>query len=223
MIDILYEDESLLVCVKPSGTLSELSDSPVSLPNMLCRDRKAAGEELVLYPIHRLDREVCGAIVFAKNEYCAKKLSEAVTSREIRKEYLAIIEGTPADKSATLCDLLFKDSSKNKSFVVKRERRGVKKASLSYNTLASRNGTSLISIELHTGRTHQIRVQFSSRGHSVLGDRKYGSSIKDSQIALCSHRLTFSHPKTKKTLDVVYTPTAEGLWATYASELAQLQ
>jgi len=211
MIEILYEDKSILVCIKPAGTLSEMSDKENSLPRMICAERALD----TLYPVHRLDREVSGVMLFAKTEEAAAKLSADVSERRLKKEYIAIVEGEMEKESDTLVDLLFKDSAKNKSYVVKRERKGVKKASLFYETVAKKNGTTLVRIELHTGRTHQIRVQFSSRGHAVLGDRKYGSSLKSDEIALCSHKLTFCHPKTKKEMSFSHTPEHVGLWDTY--------
>lgn len=208
MINILFEDGSILVCVKPAGTLSELSDAENSLPRIICNERALD----TLFPVHRLDREVSGVMLFAKTEDAAKKLSADVAERKIKKEYIAIVEGEIEKESDTLVDLLFKDSAKNKSYVVKRERKGVKKASLYYETIEKKNGTTLVRIELHTGRTHQIRVQFSSRGHAVLGDRKYGSDIKSNEIALCSHKLTFNHPKTKKEMSFSYMPEKTGIW-----------
>ena len=208
MINVLYEDGSILVCVKPAGTLSELCDKENSLPRIICNERALD----TLYTIHRLDREVSGVILYAKTSDAAKKLSADVAEHRIKKEYIAMVEGELDADSATLVDLLFKDSSKNKSYVVKRERKGVKKASLFYETLSKNADTSLVRIELHTGRTHQIRVQFSSRGHAVLGDRKYGSSLKSDEIALCSHKLTFNHPKTKKEMSFSFTPKKTGIW-----------
>lgn len=219
MIDILFEDESILVCVKPSGTLSEHSESRLSLPRIIAQEAPAP---ITLYTVHRLDKEVSGVMVYAKTQSAAKILSDAVSSRQIKKEYLAIVEGIPKEDSGTLVDLLFKDSSKNRSYVVKRERKGVKKASLFYQTLASKDTTSLVKIDLHTGRTHQIRVQFSSRGHSLLGDRKYGSKTKSNSIALCSYRLEFSHPISKKLLSFSHIPTCDPLWHTYQKELSEI-
>ena len=210
MVKILFEDGSILVCVKPAGTLSELSDKENSLPRIICAERALD----TLHTVHRLDREVCGVILYAKTPEAAKKLSADIAERRIKKEYIAIVEGELEKESDTLADLLFKDSTKNKSFVVKRERKGVKKASLYYETIAKNSETSLVRIELHTGRTHQIRVQFSSRGNAVLGDRKYGSSQKSDEIALCSHKLTFNHPKTKKEMSFSYIPPSEGIWET---------
>lgn len=221
MNNVLFEDSDILVYSKPHGTLSELSDSPISLPKMICDERQKNGEKLTLYPIHRLDKEVSGAILFAKTQSAARALSEAVARGELKKTYLAVIEGIPEKESDTLIDLLFKDSSKNKSFVVKRERRGVKKAILSYSLISSRNDTSLVKIELMTGRTHQIRVQFSSRGHSVVGDRKYGSKQTSPAITLCCHTLELVHPKTNERLSIRYIPK-DTMWDTYEDDLKKL-
>ena len=208
MIEILFEDADILVCIKPAGYLSESSgDSARSLPHALAA-QQGTGE---LFTVHRLDREVSGVMVYAKNKAAAARLSAQVADRSFEKEYLAVIEGVPAEDEATLVDLLFKDSRKNKSFVVDKKRAGVKDASLSYKTLAKGDGRALVCIKLHTGRTHQIRVQFASRKMPVLGDGKYGSSVRSSEIALASCSIKFNHPRTNKTVEFTYTPTGD-MW-----------
>ena len=221
MIDILYQDRDILVCIKPSGTLSESCEDSHSLPKMIEEQSAALGAPISLFAVHRLDREVFGVMVFAKNREAAAKLSALVSERRFHKEYLAVVEGVPEKGSDTLKDLLFRDTKKNKTYTVDRKRAGVKEASLEYTTLGSRDGRSLAKIILHTGRTHQIRVQFASRGHSVAGDRKYGSSLKAASgaIALCSHKIEFSHPTTKKTLSFSYTPNPEYPWDGYETLL----
>ncbi len=206
MIEILFEDADILVCIKPAGYLSESSgESARSLPHAL-----AAQQEVdELFTVHRLDREVSGVMVYAKNKSAAARLSAQVADRSFEKEYLAVIEGVPAEDEATLTDLLFKDSRKNKSFVVDKKRAGVKDASLSYKTLTKGDGRALVRIKLHTGRTHQIRVQFASRKMPVLGDGKYGSSVRSSEIALASCSIKFKHPRTNKTVEFTYTPTGD--------------
>jgi 23S rRNA pseudouridine1911/1915/1917 synthase len=168
-----------------------------------------AGEErgAELFAVHRLDREVSGVMVYAKTPTAAAELSRQVADRSFKKEYLALVEGVPEEPSATLSDLLFKDSRKNKSFVVNRKRAGVKEAKLSYETVGDRDGKSLVKIELHTGRTHQIRVQFSSRKMPVLGDGKYGSSVREKEIALASYRIKFKHPRTKESMEFSQLPS----------------
>lgn len=206
-MDILFEDADILVCIKPAGYLSENSESEHSLPRTIAVER-ALPE---LFTVHRLDREVSGVMVYAKNKSAAAKLSAQVADRSFEKEYLAVIEGVPTEDEATLTDLLFKDSRKNKSFVVDRKRAGVKEASLSYKTLAKGDGRALVRVRLHTGRTHQIRVQFSSRKMPVLGDGKYGSSVRAPKIALASCSIKFKHPRTNKSVEFAYTPTGD-MW-----------
>ncbi len=178
-MEILYSDRDLAVCVKPLGLDAE-HDVPAAL-------KEALGGEM--FPIHRLDKNVGGVMVYARTKQAAAALSRAVQEGTMVKEYVAVVHGAPPDQG-NWEDLLWKDSQKNKVFVVKRERRGVKKARLEFKTLTS-GEESLVHIRLHTGRSHQIRVQFSSRGFPLVGDHKYGS--RDEQIApmLFSCRITF--------------------------------
>ena len=178
-MEILYSDRDIAVCVKPVGLNSE-----ADVPNAL---KEALGDEF--FTVHRLDQNVGGVMVYARSKTAAAELSRAIQSGEMIKEYLALVHGAPAE-SGVLEDLLWKDSSKNKVFVVKRERKGVKKAKLEYKTL--RQGEdSLVRIRLHTGRSHQIRVQFSSRGFPLVGDHKYGTRDDASAPYLFSCKLTF--------------------------------
>ncbi len=154
-----------------------------------------------IYPVHRLDKEVGGVMVFAKNQKAAASLSAQVTDRTMEKEYITAVEGCPDEKEGTMEDLLFFDRNKNKSFTVRKERRGVKKALLSYKVMAEKDGISLVSVKLHTGRTHQIRVQFASRKMPIIGDRRYGSKRESKIIALWSCRISFVHPVTKERME----------------------
>ena len=176
-MEILYSDPEIVVCVKPVGM-----DSEHEVPQAL------GGE---IYPIHRLDKNVGGVMVYAKKKTAAAALSKAVQEGTMVKEYVAMVHGAPPE-AGDWEDLLWKDSAKNKVFVVKRERRGVKKARLEYKRL--REGeTSLVRIRLHTGRSHQIRVQFSSRGFPLVGDHKYGSRDEKSEPMLFSCCLSFPY------------------------------
>ena len=208
-MDILFEDKHLIFAVKPVGVLSQRGDGE----NMIDLLGDGRGE---IFPIHRLDKNVGGVMVFAKTKAAAAKLSDMVQKNEIRKEYLAVVCGVPQEKSAVLKDLLFKDSSKNKSFVVKRMRKGVKEASLEYETLGTveDGGTplSLLKILLHTGRTHQIRVQFSSRKLPLLSDRRYGGKSAECEAALFSHSLTLRHPFTGEMLHFEAQPNNTYPW-----------
>ena len=160
---ILYADREIAVCIKPVGL-----DSENQVPDAL---KEQLGGNI--FTVHRLDRNVGGVMVYARTKSAAAALSKAIQDGTMVKEYVAIVHGTPPE-SGDWNDLLWKDSKKNKVFVVKRQRDGVKAARLEYRTLRS-GETSLVRIRLHTGRSHQIRVQFSSRGFPLVGDHKYGA------------------------------------------------
>ena len=160
-MEILFENKDLAVCVKPVG-LDSQADVPQALMQTL-------GD--TFYPVHRLDKNVGGVMVYARNKATAAALSQLIQNGQMVKEYVAQVHGTPPE-TGDWTDLLFKDSAKNKVFVVKRERKGVKKARLEFARLED---PSQVRIRLHTGRSHQIRVQFSSRGFPLVGDHKYGS------------------------------------------------
>ena len=178
-MDILYSDRDLAVCIKPVGL-----DSEAEVPAEL---KKALGGEI--FPIHRLDKNVGGVMVFARTKQAAAALSKAVQEGQMIKEYVAMVHGTPPE-TGDWEDFLFKDSRKNKVFAVKKERKGVKYARLEFHRL-SEGETSLVHIRLHTGRSHQIRVQFSSRGFPLVGDHKYGSRDEKLEPMLFSFRITF--------------------------------
>lgn len=190
---ILYSDDYIVVCIKPVGVLSQADMNGGE--SMITELSNMFGCEI--YPLHRLDKGVAGVMVYAKTKFAAAELSKDIAEHRFKKEYLAVVKGMP-DQSGEMVDLLFKDSKKNKSYVVNRMRKGVKEAKLEYTLLYTDGQRSLVRILLHTGRTHQIRVQFSSRKMPLLGDRKYGGSNDYQNIALLSYRLTFKHPKTKE-------------------------
>ena len=176
---ILYSDKDLAVCIKPVGL-----DSEAAVPAAL---KDALGGEV--FPIHRLDQNVGGVMVFARTKAAAAALSKAVQEGRMVKEYVAMVHGTPPE-SGDWEDHLFKDSRKNKVFAVKKERKGVKYARLEFRRLTA-GEQSLVRIRLHTGRSHQIRVQFSSRGFPLVGDHKYGSRDAATAPMLFSCRITF--------------------------------
>ena len=178
-MEILYSDKNIAVCVKPVGLDSE-GEVPAALKEVL------GGE---IFPIHRLDKNVGGVMVYARTKQAAASLSKAVQEGTMVKEYVALVHGTPPE-SGDWEDLLWKDSRKNKVFVVKRQRGGVKKARLEFQRLAA-GEESLVHVRLHTGRSHQIRVQFSSRGFPLVGDHKYGSRDEHTAPLLFSCRISF--------------------------------
>lgn len=178
-MEILYADREIAVCVKPVG-LDSQEQVPAELAKMI------GG---TFYPVHRLDLNVGGVMVYAHTKGAAAALSKAIQDGTMVKEYVAMVHGTPP-KVGDWEDLLFKDSGRNKVFVVKRMRGGVKKARLQFNRL-SQGETSLVRIRLHTGRSHQIRVQFSSRGYPLVGDHKYGAHDEATAPMLFSCCISF--------------------------------
>lgn len=194
--DVLYQDKDLVVCRKAPGLLSE-GEGPDSLVTLL--SHQCGGP---VYPVHRLDRGAAGLMVFARSQASAAALSRAVQEKRLNKEYFALVSGVPTPAAGEMTDFLFKDSQKGKVFPVKRPRKGVREARLTYRTLWSGGAepVSLVRIRLDTGRTHQIRVQFSSRGMPLLGDGKYGSRVKG-ELALFSCALGFPHPVTGQRME----------------------
>ena len=191
-MEILYSDKQIAVLVKPVGL-----DSEAEVPAAL---KEALGGEV--FPIHRLDKNVGGVMVYARTKTSAAALSKAVQEGTMVKEYVATVHGTPPE-TGDWEDFLFKDSRKNKVFVVKRERKGVKKARLEFRRLTE-GETSLVRIRLHTGRSHQIRVQFSFRGFPLVGDHKYGSRDTATAPMLYSCKITF--PYQGKTVEFEHLP-----------------
>lgn len=207
-IKIIYEDKFIVVCIKPAGIESENGGMPAML-----KEQCSAAE---IFPVHRLDKAVSGLMVFAKTKLAASRLSASISSGTMQKEYLAVLPGRPEADEAVLRDLLYRDAAKNKSYVVKRERRGVKSAELEYRLLQTAGELSLVRIRLHTGRTHQIRVQFSSRALPLLGDIKYGSKVRGCGIALFSCALSFPHPKSGLQMQFEARPANEFPWDSFS-------
>ena len=209
-VQILFQDESILVCLKPPGVLSETGGMPELL-------EAAAGGSV--FCVHRLDRAVGGVMVYARTKEAAAALSAAIAAGRMEKRYLAVVCGRPAEEKARLKDLLYHDSGRNKSYVVRRMRRGVREAELEYETLGSaeRDGEtlSLLLVTLYTGRSHQIRVQFASRALPLVGDGRYGSPLRDCEIALWSHALTFPHPATGEKMRFSAPPPGSFPWTEF--------
>ena len=191
-LTVLYDDAHLVVCVKPAGILSEDDGSPRCMPQLLREHYRALGQSEEVFAVHRLDREVGGVMVYSRRPAVTGKLTGLVSQRQMEKEYLAVLTGHPQSPADTLTDLLFRDAKCNKSYVVSR---------------------------MHTGRTHQIRVQFSSRGLPLLGDRRYGSRDEQCRTALWSWKLSFRHPVTGKPLTCTHLPPDEYPWNLFQENL----
>ncbi len=179
-MEILYSDREIAVCIKPVGLDSE-TEVPAEIKRTLGGD---------VFTVHRLDKNVGGVMVYARTKAAAAALSQAIQEGRMVKEYVALVHGTPPARGDWE-DFLWKDSRKNKVFVVKRVRAGVKKARLEFTRLQE-GETTLVRIRLHTGRSHQIRVQFSSRGYPLVGDHKYGARDERTAPQLFSCCLRFS-------------------------------
>ena len=197
-MEILYKDNHIVVCIKPSGVLSAKDLSGAKNMTDILSQELGTNE---IYPVHRLDREVSGVMVYALTGLAAARLSADASDKDkFKKVYYAVVGGHIKEPKGVFEDLLFKDTKRSKSFVVPKLRKGVKKAKLEYELLESIDDKSLVKVTLHTGRTHQIRVQFASRKLPLIGDRKYGGAKSEKAIALRSVSLSFEHPITKEKL-----------------------
>lgn len=214
VIEILEQTPQLVLCVKPVGVRAQ-GEAEADLPALL---KRQLGCEI--YPVHRLDQAVGGVMVFAKTAPAAAKLSQAIAGGTLQKEYLAVLERSPERAEGELSDLLFHDRTKNKTYVVSRQRKGVKEAKLAYRVLDVQNGLCLVRIRLYTGRTHQIRVQFASRGMPLVGDGKYGSRKNAAAPALWSYALTL--PMGGAIARIRALPEAAGVWAPFEQALRML-
>ena len=202
VIEILYEDKQIIVCVKPVGILSQCDGEK----DMVALLREHFHQSDGIFPVHRLDRNVGGVMAFARDAKAAASLSAQIQNGGFVKRYLAAVHRVPSPPSGEMTDLLFKDSRCGKSFVVDRPRKGTKEARLAYETVGISGNCSLVLVRLFTGRTHQIRVQFASRKMPLLGDGKYGSRDKKCSIALWSHSVSFTQPASGKSMMLTACP-----------------
>lgn len=205
---IIHKDESFLVCIKPPRIRS--TDEPGGMPD-LCR--AALGDPGAdVRTVHRLDQVVSGLMVLARGKKAASELSRQIREDEFGKEYLAVLHGTPAESSGTLTDLLLRNKPERKTYVVTEPGKDVQEAILHYEVLATAEAFSKVRIQLITGRTHQIRCQFSSRNLPLVGDRKYSLNEDGCEIALWSALLRFRHPKTGEMLTFTAPPPRDFPW-----------
>jgi 23S rRNA pseudouridine1911/1915/1917 synthase len=207
---IIYQDRRIIVCIKPCGVLS--TDEQGGMPELI---RRQLGDmNACVRTVHRLDRVVSGLMVFARSAKASQILSKQIQQHEFEKEYMAVIHGTPPNIRGVFEDLLVRSKSERKTYVTTQPGKDVVSARLSYNLLQTVADTSLVRIRLETGRTHQIRCQFASRGLPLLGDRKYGLGDTDEceNIALWSCRLSFTHPETGQIMNFTQRPPEESPW-----------
>ncbi len=205
--DILYMDKDIIVCLKPPKVLS--TDEPGGLPELLRREIGDDGADI--RTVHRLDRATSGLMLLARNPAAASRLSRQIREEGIGKEYLAVVHGDCPDRGS-MRDLMYRDKARKMSFVTDKPGKGVQEALLDYETLGQKEGLSLVAVRLHTGRTHQIRCQFASRGLPLVGERKYCQPRDDCTLALFSHRLSFIHPGSGEAMSFVKEPPESYPW-----------
>ena len=207
-MELIYRDPDIVVCVKPARVLS--TDEPGGVPDLV---REALGDSNAdVRTVHRLDRVVSGLMVLARSADAASELSRQIRDNEFEKEYLAVVHGAPEYDVGKYWDLLLRDKVRKMTFVAAEEGKGIQPASLQYRILKRKDGLSRVRIKLETGRTHQIRVQFSSRGMPLVGERKYSTLADDCEIALWSYRLAFIHPTTGEKMEFTLEPPREYPW-----------
>ena len=207
-MELIYKDDDILVCLKPARVLS--TDEPGGVPDLA---REALGDPKAdVRTVHRLDRVVSGLMVLARNAKAASELSRQIRDDEFEKEYLAVVHGCPAAEADTLRDLLGRDKARKMTFVADAPAKGVQEAVLDYNVLGSAEDMTRVRIRLHTGRTHQIRVQFASRSMPLVGERKYSELNDPCEIALWSCRIGFTHPRTGEKMEFTHEPPTVFPW-----------
>ena len=205
-MDLIYQDRDVIVCIKPAGILS--TDEPGGLPELV---RQALGDANAnVRTVHRLDRVVSGLMVLARTKKAAAELSRQIREDRFEKEYMAVVHGT-VEPAGTFRDLLLRNKEERKSCIVTEPGKDVQEAILHYRRLAQNDTMSRVQIRLQTGRTHQIRAQFSGRGFPLVGDKKYGLQ-EPCNIALWSCRLAFDHPWTGQRMEFTAQPPAEYPW-----------
>ncbi len=218
MLKILYEDNHIIVVVKEPGIPSQADKTKdadmLTIIKQYLKEKYNKPGNVYLGLVHRLDRSVGGVMVFAKTSKAASRLSEQIREKQFRKNYIAVVKGKFNNLKGFMQDYLVKDERMNKSFVASKEHKNAKFSELEYEVIKydERTNMSLVKIDLKTGRHHQIRVQFSSRGHSLCGDTKYGTRSRSKQLALWAYKLRFYHPTTKEELEFDCLPETAGVW-----------
>ncbi len=207
-MELIYCDSDIVVCVKPPRVLS--TDEPGGMPELV---RQALGDPKAdVRTVHRLDRVVSGLMVLARSASAASELSRQIREQGFEKEYLAVVHGGPDTDTGMLQDLLLRNKQERKTYIVTEPGKGVQEAILTYQVQSRTENLTRVRIQLQTGRTHQIRAQFSGRGMPLVGDRKYSLLNDDCEIALWSYRLAFAHPVTGEPMEFILEPPACYPW-----------
>ena len=217
-MEIIYQDKRILLVIKPWGVVS--TGEPGGMPDLI---RAELGDEnACVRTVHRLDQAVGGLMVFARSREAERRLSAQMAHRQFHKAYLAVVHGVP-DAHGAFHDLLLRDPRRKMTLVTDQPGKDVKEAFLEYERLSTVKGLSLVSVQLHTGRTHQIRAQFAYHGFPLAGDRKYGLPEDDfPHIALWSHCLRFRHPETDRVMEFTAPPPDIAPWTLFSSDVSAL-
>ena len=217
-LKVIYEDNHIIVVEKQPNIPSQADKTGdidmLTLVKEYIKEKYNKPGNVYIGLVHRLDRPVGGVMVFARTSKAASRLSNQVREKVFKKKYLAVVDGKIDNEKGTLEDYLYKDEKNNISKVVNKDKKNAKLAKLDYEVLKYNEvkDLSLVEINLHTGRHHQIRVQLSNFGHSIFGDQKYGTRGKGKQIALWAYELTIEHPITKEKMTFKDLPEAIGTW-----------
>ena len=208
-MELIHIDRDVVVCIKPPRVLS--TDEPGGMPDLI---REALGDPSAnVRTVHRLDRTVSGLMVLARRSKAASELSRQIREGEFEKEYVAVVHGYLPKERDELRDLLYRNKQERKTYIVSETGKDVQEAVLDYQVLSRTETMTRVRIRLHTGRTHQIRAQFSGRGYPLVGDRKYGTENSDCEIALWSYRLAFKHPYSGKPMEFILEPPKDYPWS----------
>ncbi len=226
MVEVIYEDNHILVCVKPQNVPSQSDSSGdmdmLSMVKDYIKQKYNKPGNVYVGLVHRLDRVTGGLMVFAKTSKAAKRLSEEIALHEMNKRYLAVCHGELKDNSGKLVNFLKKDASKNIVTVVSKSAVNAKRAELDYTVVAKKDQLSLVEIALYTGRSHQIRVQLSYAGAPLYGDHKYNNA-KAGNLALWAYKLSFVHPIKKEKMTFIYYPPNEKPWNYFEKEINNIK
>lgn len=206
---LVYQDKALCVCIKPAGVLS--TDEPGGVPSLARKALKGGN----VWTVHRLDRVVGGLMVLARAPKAASTLSEQIREGQFEKTYLAVVHGCPPEEAGHWTDLLLRDTAERKTYLTEQPQKGAQEARLEYRVLGRAGELSLVRIHLETGRTHQIRAQFSGHGFPLVGDKKYGLGGEECDAALWSYSLAFAHPATAQPMTFTQAPPRQWPWTEF--------
>lgn len=217
-LEVLFEDNHIIVVKKEPNIPSQADKTEdldmLTIIKAYLKEKYNKPGNVYLGLVHRLDRPVGGVMVFAKTSKSASRLSDQIREKVFKKKYLAVVDGQFENKKGVMEDYLYKDERNNMSRVVNKDKKNAKFSKLDYEVLAYNEvkNLSLVKVNLHTGRHHQIRVQLANSGHSIFGDQKYGTRGKNKQIALWAYELTIKHPITKEEMTFRCLPEGNGTW-----------